>query len=63
MDRDQAVNLVELYDGVFPEHFKDIYLAYYQMTEKEFDAALDKWVNRDLFQKINEKWIPQFKIK
>jgi len=63
MDRDQAVNLVELYDGGFPEQFKDIYLEYYQMTEKEFDAAVDKWVNRDLFQKINGKWIPQFKIK
>ncbi len=63
MDRDQAANLVGLYDGGFPDHFKDIYLEYYQMTNNEFDSVLDKWANKDLFKKIEGKWVPEFKIK
>lgn len=62
MDRDQAKNLVSLYDGHFPEEFIDIYLDYYQMTRNEFDQILDKYANKDLFEKISNKWTPRFSI-
>lgn len=62
MDRDQAVNLVRLYDGHYPEEFIDIYLDYYQMTREEFDAALDHWANRDLFEKVDGYWQPLFTV-
>jgi len=62
MDRAQAVNLVRLYDGLYPEPFILEYLDYYQMTAAEFDAVLDRWTNKDLFQKINNRWKPQFTI-
>ena len=63
MDRDQAVNLVNLYDGQYPEEFLEIYLDYYELKEDEFNQTLDKWANKDLFKKESGKWRPIFKIK
>jgi N-acetyl sugar amidotransferase len=62
MTRDQAINLVRLYDGHYPEEFIPAYLDYYNMTMQEFDAVLDKWVNKDLFEKINGRWMPKFNL-
>lgn len=63
MTRDQAVNLVKLYDGHYPEEYLQAYLDYYQMTHEEFDAVLDKWVNRDLFEKIDGLWQPKYNVE
>ncbi len=62
MDRDQAVNLVTLYDGHYPEGFMDLYLNYYQMTQDEFDAVLDRYANQVLFEKVDGRWKPKFTI-
>ena len=63
MTREQAVNLVKVYDGEYPEEYIEIYLDYYKMTMDEFNAVLDKWVNKDLFEKINGRWKPLFVVK
>lgn len=63
MDRDQAVNLVRLYDGRFPEEFMDLYLDYYRMDRPAFDAVLDRWANRALFDKVNAYWQPKFVVR
>lgn len=60
MDRAQAVNLVRLYDGQYPHEFLEIYLDYYRMTQAEFDAVLDRWANRSLFEKVDGYWKPLF---
>lgn len=60
MDRDQAVNLVRLYDGHYPHEYIETYLEYYKMTKGEFDMALDRWANRDLFEKVDGFWTPRF---
>lgn len=60
MDRAQAVNLVRLYDGHYPEEFMEQYLDYYQMTQAEFDAVLDRYANQDLFTKTEGRWKPKF---
>ncbi len=62
MTRDQAVNLVRLYDGWFPEEYMDTYLEYYEMTREEFDAVLDRWANTDLFEKVDGRWSPKFVV-
>lgn len=62
MDRDQAVNLVRLYDGHYPEEFIQLYLSYYQMTQSEFDAVLDRYANKGLFEKRNGRWYPKFVV-
>ena len=63
MTREQAVNLVRLYDGHYPEEFIDTYLEYYQMNKKEFDEVLDRWANKDLFEKKDGRWCPVFEVK
>jgi N-acetyl sugar amidotransferase len=62
MDRQQAVNLVRLYDGHYPEEFVDLYLNYYQMTKAEFDATLDIHANPALFDKVDGHWTPKFVV-
>ena len=63
MSREQAVNLVRLYDGHYPEEFIETYLDYYQMNQEEFDSILDKWVNKELFEKVNSRWSPMFQLE
>ena len=60
MTRDQALNLVKMYDNAYPHDLIDIYLEYYKMTKEEFDAVLDKYANKDLFEKIDGIWEPKF---
>jgi len=62
MDRAQAVNLVRLYDGHYPEEFMQLYLDYYQMTQAEFDEVIDRYANRDLFSKEEGRWKPRFTV-
>jgi N-acetyl sugar amidotransferase len=62
MDRNQAVNLVRLYDGQYPTEFLDIYLDYYRMNQAEFNSVLDSWANKDLFEKVDGRWCPKFTI-
>lgn len=62
MDRAQAVNLVRLYDGQYPHEFLETYLDYYRMSREEFDASLDRWVNRSLFDKVDGYWTPRFTV-
>ena len=62
MTRDQAINLVKMYDNAYPEELIETYLAYYQMTKDEFDAVLDKYVNKDLFEKKDGVWQPKFDV-
>ena len=62
MDRAQAVNLVQLYDGHYPEEFIQLYLDYYRMSYSEFDAVLDRYANQELFEKIDGRWKPKFVV-
>jgi N-acetyl sugar amidotransferase len=63
MDRGQAVNLVRLYDGHYPEEFIKLYLDYYRMTKDEFDIIIDRYANKELFEKVNGRWKPIFLIE
>ena len=62
MDRSQALNLVRMYDGLYPSDLIDLYLDYYQMTNNEFEDVLDRFANKNLFEKVNGRWTPKFNI-
>jgi N-acetyl sugar amidotransferase len=62
MTRDQAINLVKMYDNAYPHDLLPVYLDYYKMTKEEFDAVLDKYANKDLFEKIDGIWEPKFTV-
>jgi len=57
------VNLVNLYDGQYPEEFITSYLDYYQMDLSEFDQVLDVYANKEIFEKIDGRWKPKFTIQ
>ena len=56
MSRDQAINLVRLYDGHKPNEYKELYLEYFEMTESDFEKVLDKWANKDVLSKESGEW-------
>ncbi len=62
MTRSQALNLVAMYDNTYPYSLIDSYLEYYKISKQEFDDILDKYVNRDLFKKIDGIWEPKFEV-
>ena len=62
MDRDQAVELVRIYDGQYPEEFENMYLDYFEMTADDFHQVLDKWTNRTLFEVDGRLRSPKFVV-
>jgi N-acetyl sugar amidotransferase len=60
MTRKQGLNLVKKLDGEFPEKYIPSFLKYYEMSRQEFDAVLDKWANKELFEKREGRWLPVF---
>ena len=60
MTRDQAINLIKMYDNHYPSENIKIYLDYYKMSFSEFNSVLDRYVNKKLFKKIKDRWIPKF---
>ena len=33
------------------------------VSQEEFDAVLEKWVNQDLFEKVDGRWEPKFTVE
>ena len=60
MTRDQALNLVKMYDNAYPNKLIGTYLDYFKMSKDDFDAVLDKYANKSLFEKVNGLWQPKF---
>ena len=63
MSRDQAKNLVKLYDGKFPEEHLNQYLKYFEIKESVFFETIDKFANKSIFVKSNKGWKPKFNIE
>lgn len=63
IDRGQALHLVRLYDGAYPnDDFIELYLDYFKLSRSEFDAVLAKWANSALFEYIGDRWTPTFTV-
>ena len=63
MSREQAVNLVKVYDNQPPvDHYKT-YANYFGISLEEFNDVIDKFTNKNLFQKQNGQWMPLFQVK
>jgi len=62
MNREQAIELVKIYDNHFPEEFLELYLEYYQMSEQEFFDVLEKHSNKLLFKREGNEFLPQFEV-
>ena len=60
MTREQAINLIRMYDNSYPSENLELYLDYFKMKESEFNSIIDKYANKNLFNKINNRWEPKF---
>lgn len=63
LSREEAINIVEQYDGEYPKKSLPIFLDYFEMNQEEFDSILDKHANKELLEKKNGIWVPKFKIQ
>lgn len=63
LTREQAVNLVRLYDNQPPVDFYESYADYYQISLTEFEEAIDRFANKDLFVKDGAAWKPIFEVE
>lgn len=62
LTREDAIWLVNEYDGKCGEKYIDLACDYLQMSKEEFWNTVDKFVNKKLFEKINGKWHPKFTV-
>ena len=53
---------VNEYDGLCGQQYIDAACRYLSITEEEFWEVVDRYVNRDLFEKVNGKWTPKFTV-
>ena len=52
----------DFFDDDFTEEYYDEYCEYYKMKKGDFLETIDKWANKDLFEKKN-RWEPKFEVK
>ncbi len=53
---------VDEYDGLCGQKYIDMACKYLSITEEEFWEVVDRYVNRDLFEKKDGKWVPKFTV-
>jgi len=63
MTREEGIEMVKKYDGIFPYVYLNDYLRYFEMTEKEFFDTIDSFRSPDIWEKIEGKWKLKFEIK
>jgi N-acetyl sugar amidotransferase len=62
LTREQGIQLVNLYDGNFPEEHLDLFLEYFEMSEGAFFGTLDRWTNKRLFERKGRNLLPTFSV-
>ena len=61
IDREDGIWLLQQYDGKCGQKYIDDFCEYIDITVEEFWEVVDKYVNRDLFEKdAKGKWVPKF---
>ena len=57
MQRDEAIRLVEKYDGRYPKECVERFCDHFDMSKEEFDEILISFTNRTLFVRENGKFV------
>ena len=64
MSREEAIELVEKYDGNCDERYIREFCEYIDISMEEFWQVVDRFVNKKLFHKDSAtgEWVPRFKV-
>ena len=62
MTREEAIENVKNFDGSCDEKYIKKLCSYLNISEKEFHENKDKFVNKKIFEFLNGKWLPKFKV-
>ena len=62
MTRKEAIDIVNKYDGACSDYYIKIFCDYIDITQDEFWSIVDNHVNKNLFEKKNDRWIPKFEV-
>jgi N-acetyl sugar amidotransferase len=61
--REEAIKITEKFDGTCDDKFIEMFCNHIGITMQEFWEIVDKFVNKDLFEKNAEgKWVRKFKV-
>ena len=60
--REEGINLLEKFDGKVGKEYIEKFCKYLDISLRTYQITIDKFVSRDLFEKINGKWVRKFKI-
>ena len=63
LTREQGLNLVKIYDGKLEVGAIESFARYYNVPVAELEEIIAKWVNRDLFDKVEGDWVPRFEVR
>ena len=63
MTREEAIEKVKMYDGACDEKYILKLCEYFGISKKEFNEVVNNFVNRNLFEYLNGKWLPKFKVE
>lgn len=62
MTRNEGIEIVNMYDGKCSDELIESLSNYLDISVKQFWENIDKVVNHILFEKIDNKWLPKFKV-
>jgi len=63
MTREEGIDMINRYDGVFPHKYLKDYLEFYDMTEDEFWSTIDSFRSPDIWEKKYGVWELKFEIE
>ena len=63
MSREEAVEIVNEKDGIFPEKYLSDYLECFRMNEEKFWAVIDLFANTNILKKVKGRWVLKYSIK
>ena len=63
MTREEAVDIVLKKQYEFPYEYLDDFLEYHQISEKELFDCMERWRNKDIWVKKNNKWVLRNEVK
>ncbi|MFK7872452.1 MAG: N-acetyl sugar amidotransferase [Oligoflexales bacterium] len=63
LTRDEAVDIVNEIQGEFPSEYYQDFLRFHNITDKEFWEVVEKFRNKDIWEKKDGKWSLRYPLK